>query len=147
MLGLLLAFGGAVGWGASTIFVRLALQHIPASMGVLLSMFSGLIFAFSVTLVLNLSDFSSLSLAVFGWFVLLGFISFPMGRFFSFSAVHLIGVSRSAPILATAPLFAAVWAITLGGERPGFLTLIGGIVVVLGVALVMSDASSQVKKV
>jgi DME family drug/metabolite transporter len=146
MLGILLAFCGAMGWGVSTIFVRLALQHMPAWLGVLLSMLSGLIFAFSVSLLLNPSDFSSLPLAVFGWFVLLGFISFPMGRFFSFSAVHLIGVSRTAPILATAPLFAAVWAITLGGERPSFLTLLGGIVVVLGVALVMSEARSQIQK-
>lgn len=138
MLGMFLAFLAACGWGTSAIFVRLALQHMPATAGALLSLVSGSLLIFSLALLVNFDAIPTLPAIAFGWFALVGFIQYPMGRFFNYRSIHLAGVARASPLLATSPLFATIWAVTLGGERPGLLTIMGGLAIVTGVALIVS---------
>ena len=142
MLGMFLAFLAACGWGASAIFVRLGLQHLPSTVGTLLSLGVGFLLLFMLALLVNFDAIPTLSAVAFGWFALLGLVNYPMGRFFNFSSIQLAGVARAAPIVATAPLFATLWAVTLGGERPDVLTLAGGLTIVAGIALILSERRS-----
>ena len=59
----------------------------------------------------------------------------PMiGRVFMFLGIHNLGVSRAMPLMATNPLFTAVLAYAILGERPGPYVWIGTFLVVAGCA-------------
>ena len=66
------------------------------------------------------------------WFFSLGVLNFLGGRTSSYQAIGRIGASRTAAIQSTAAVFAAVFAITITGERPHFVVLLGTLIVVLG---------------
>ena len=84
----------------------------------------------------------ALPAVAFAWFALLGLINFPLGRFFNFTGVHLAGVSRTAPVLAGAPLVAMTLGITLGGETLTPLIALGTAAIVGGVVLIVSERAA-----
>ncbi|MBI2873407.1 MAG: DMT family transporter [Chloroflexi bacterium] len=139
MLGVLSAILAATSWGVSAIFVRLALQHMHPAVGTLASLVVGFVFILTISLALQAHAFLDLTVAAFGWFALLGFLNYLLGSFFNYSSMHLAGIARAAPLVATTPVFAAVWAIGVAGERPAGLTLVGGSAIVLGVAMMLTE--------
>ena len=61
-----------------------------------------------------------------------------LGRMFMFLGIHNLGVSRAMPLMATNPLFTAVLAYSILGERPGPYIWAGTFLVVAGcVAITM----------
>ncbi|MBI4435622.1 EamA family transporter, partial [Candidatus Uhrbacteria bacterium] len=84
----------------------------------------------------------SLPASVYAWIVLLGLINYPLGRLLNFKSVQLAGVSRTAPILAGAPLVAATLGVTLGDETITLAIGLGIAAIVVGVALVVSEKTS-----
>jgi drug/metabolite transporter (DMT)-like permease len=55
-----------------------------------------------------------------------------VGRMFIFLGIHHLGVSRAIPLKSVQPLFVAVLAYTLLGERPGPYIWLGTILIVAG---------------
>lgn len=139
MLGVILGLSSGFGFGASAVFARIGLQHVRPTTGTLVSLIVGstvtmvLAFIFHVDAILNLAG------VAFLWFMLSGLINFPLGRLLNFTGVSLAGVSRSAPIVGSSPLFATVLAITIGGESINLMIGLGTVSIIAGLALILSQ--------
>ena len=93
-----------------------------------------------LALIFALSDIKALPAVALFWFFLLGVINFLGGRNFSYQAIGRIGASRTAAVLSTSAIFAAIFAITITGERPHFVVLVGTAVVVLGLTAALGNS-------
>ncbi len=94
--------------------------------------------AVTLALIFNLGDFKELPLIVFAWYLLLATLHHPLARTLNFTAISMIGASRAAPLSAAAPVFSAVLAIALLGERPTIMLYLGTLVVVVGMTLIVT---------
>ena len=139
MVGMLLAFLTACMWGVGAILARLGLQYIPHGGATLLSLVAGFLLIFSITIIVNRDDVFSVSAVGFGWIALLGFITYAMGRQFNYRGLALAGVARAAPVVATSPLVAIIWAVSVGEEELHLLTLIGTFSIVAGLFLILRE--------
>lgn len=139
-LGLALALVAAMGWGAGDVFARKAMFNASATT-VLASMIALTVLALGIAGVLieGPAAFSNLGLRFFGLVCLMGLLTWVLGNLFNFHGMQRAGVVIAAPILGAAPLPAIVIAVTLGGERPNPLVLIGAASIVLGVTVLLTD--------
>ncbi|MCH7746048.1 MAG: EamA family transporter [Chloroflexi bacterium] len=139
MLGIVLGLSAALGFGLSAIFARLALQHMRATTGTLISLVIGTVIAMALAFAIYPEEIIGLSAIAFLWFLLSGFINFPLGRMLNYVSVGLVGVSKSTPIVGASPIFATALAVTIGGESLGLLTLLGTFSIIGGLALILSQ--------
>ena len=127
-----LSFLAIMGFGSATIFARLGM----AKVGPMPVTFYSLCFSFAASGILAAifaaRDFIVLPLIVLAWCVMLGTFNFLGGRNLSYLAVGRIGAARSGAIVGTSAVFASILAITLTGERPHWVVLVGTLVVVVG---------------
>ena len=129
----------ALGFGGSAIFARIGLEHMRSTTGTLVSLIAGTIVIMVIAFILHSDDIFSLAGAAFLWFLLSGIINFPMGLLLNYTGVSLAGVSKATPLIGTAPLFATVFAVTVGGESITIPTLIGTLLIVGGGGLILSQ--------
>ena len=129
-----LSFLAIMGFGSATIFARLGMGRV----GPMPVVFISLCFSFAASgmlaLVFAFSDFATLPLVVVAWCVMLGAFNFLGGRNLSYLAVGRIGAARAGAIVGTSAVFASILAITITGERPHWVVLMGTVVVVMGLA-------------
>ena len=137
--GVLLGLSAALGFGSSAIFARLGLQHMRATTGTLVSLTVGTIITMVIAFAFHAREIFALSGVAFLWFLLSGVINFPLGRLLNFTAVSLVGVSRATPIIGSSPLFAAAFAITVGGETINIPIFLGTISIIGGLGLILSQ--------
>jgi len=138
LLGTFLAVMASLGWGSSAIFTRLALLHMRSTTGTILSLWVGLALFMTLAFVFHREAILRLRPDILGWMALSGVLNFPMGRFFNYTAVQRLGVSRATPIIGSAPLFATLYAVVFTGERVTPLLLVGTVSIVAGIALLVS---------
>ena len=138
-MGILLGLLGAFMFGSSPIFARLGLQYVRTTTGTFTSLLAGSVLIGSLAIPLHAREMLSLPVAALVWIALLGLLNFPLGRYFNFAAVRLAGVARATPLLSTSPVFAMLFAVIFIDETPTLLTLIGGLVIVSGVGLIVSE--------
>ncbi len=123
-----------MGFGSATIFARLAMARV----GPMPVTFYSLCFSFAASGILAVifasGDFITLPLIVLAWCVMLGTFNFLGGRNLSYLAVGRIGAARAGAIVGTSAVFASILAITITGERPHWVVLVGTVVVVAGLA-------------
>ncbi len=131
MLAIGLALAAASSWGFSAILVRLGLRDMATSMGTLISLVAGLVLTGVLAVALQREALSALSPGTVGLFAVIGILNFPMGRFFNYLSMSRLGVARSTPLLASAPLFAVVLAVLVTGEDLG-LSTVAGIALIFG---------------
>ena len=143
LIGITLALLAAVGWAGSSIFARLGLQHVRNTTGTMVSMVTGLAVVAAVALPFYGGRILLLPLVAFAWFALLGVLNFVLGRFFSYTAIHLAGVARASPVVSTSPLWAMIIAVIFLNETLTILTLIGAVAIVGGLALIMSERATR----
>ena len=137
MLGAALALAAALGFGASAVFARIGLQHMRPTTGAFISLLVGIAVTLTIALVFHFDDILALGGIAFAWFLLSGTLNFPLGRLLNFTSVNKIGVARSAPIVGASPLFAAILAVTLGGESMNLYIFAGTLVIIGGIALIV----------
>lgn len=137
MLAVLLAVLAASSWGFSAVMVRMGLRYISTTIGTLISLASGLVLTTVLALVLQFRDVQALSLRAVLLFGVIGVLNFPMGRFLNYLAMSRLGVGRSTPVLASAPLFAVLLAVFATGESlrlptvAGIALIVGGLYVTI----------------
>ena len=149
-LGIIFAFCAALGFGTNQIFVRIATQKIPGPAAAFFSVCTGTVIAVTLALIFHWEDFKELPAIVFAWYLLLATLHHPLARTLNFTAISMIGASRAAPLSAAAPVFSAILAIALLGERPTILLYLGTLVVVGGMTLIVAggrQASSRMPQV
>ena len=143
-----LSFLAIMGFGSATIFARQGM----AKVGPMPVTFYSLCFSFAASGILAVifapGDFITLPLIVLAWCVMLGTFNFLGGRNLSYLAVGRIGAARAGAIVGTSAVFASILAITVTGERPHWVVLVGTLVVVAGLATalgknIMETASGQ----
>ncbi len=139
MLGVLFGLSSAFGFGAAAVFARVGLQDVKPTTGTLVSLIVGTIITMALAFILHAEAILNLAGMAFLWFLLSGFINFPLGRLLNFTGVSLAGVSKSAPIVGSSPLFATALAITIGGESINALIALGTLSIICGLALILTQ--------
>ena len=138
-LGVVLSLAAALGFAGSAVFARIGLQHIRPTTGTLVSLLIGIGITLTLSIIFHQKEIMALSSIAFLWFFISGLINFPLGRLLNYTGVSKIGISKSTPIVATSPLFAAILAVTVGGETINTLMLMGTIAIIGGVALIVAQ--------
>lgn len=139
MLGVALGLSAALGFGASAVIVRLGLEHMRATSGVLVSLAVSTVVTMAIALSLDAPDVLALSPTALLLLFIAGLLTFPIGRLLNYAGIRLAGVSRAAPIVGTAPLFATGLAVAFGGESVSGPMLLGTASIIAGLALVVSQ--------
>jgi drug/metabolite transporter (DMT)-like permease len=139
MLAIGLALAAAASWGLSAVLARSGLRELPIALGTFISLCSGLVLTLILTLVLQLDDLRQVSLSALLLFGLIGLLNFPLGRFFNYMAMSRLGVGRSTPILASAPLFAVVIAVIFTGEDLRAATAVGTAMILAGLYITLQE--------
>ena len=129
-----------LGFGSAAIFARFGMQGMSPLSSTLVSVVVSFLPTLLLALIFALSDIKALPAVALFWFFLLGVINFLGGRHFSYQAIGRIGASRTAAVLSTSAMFAAIFAITITGERPHFVVLVGTVVVVLGLTAALGNS-------
>ena len=132
MLAVGLSLLAGLGFASAAIFARAGMQGIPPLPSTLISMTFRFIPALVLALVFALSDIRALPPVAFLWFLGLGAVNFLGGRTQNYEAINRIGAARSSTILGTSAVFAVIFAMTITGERPSALVLLGTAAVVAG---------------
>jgi len=138
-----LAIFSAVGFGSAAIFARLGMQHIRPVPSTLISSVASFFPTALLALIFALSDIRALPPVAMLWFLGHGALTFLGGRAQNHMSINLIGASRSGPFIASATLFAAIFATTITEERLSPLVALGTVAVVGGLLLSTGDIWRQ----
>lgn len=142
MLAILLALAAASSWGFSAVLVRLGLRDMTTSMGTLISLVAGLLLTGVLAVATQSEALSQLSLTTIALFAVIGILNFPMGRFFNYLSMSRLGVARSTPLLASAPLFAVILAVFLTGEDLRLATGVGIALIFAGLYITLTGRTA-----
>ncbi len=128
------------GFGSAAVLARVGMQGMSPLSSTLLSVVVSFCPTLILALVFALSDIKDLPPVALAWFFLLGVVNFLGGRTCSYQTIGRIGASRTAAVQSTAAVFAAIFAITITGERPHFVVLLGTLTVVLGLSAALGNS-------
>ncbi|MEZ4553190.1 MAG: EamA family transporter [Dehalococcoidia bacterium] len=131
MFAILLGLTAAFCWGLSAVLVRTGLRYLTPTVGTFISLLSALALTALLTAALQLGELLDVSFKAVAMFAVIGILNFPMGRFLNYLAMSHLGVGRSTPLLASAPLFAVLGAVLFTGEELHLAT-VAGIALILG---------------
>ena len=133
--GILFAVIAAIGWGASAVLSRIALEKTDPRLATIVSLFFSSIIMFSISLSTQFNEFEKLIVSDFLWFFSAGLTSFAAGRLLNYVGIKNIGVAKASPLFGTSPLFAALLAIIILGEKPTIMLGMGIVIVTFGIIL------------
>ena len=142
MLAIALALVAAASWGFSAILVRLGLRDMTTSLGTLISLIAGLLLTGVLVALTQRAALTSVSLAAVALFGVIGILNFPLGRFFNYLSMSRLGVARSTPLLASAPLFAVLIAVSVTGEDLQLTTALGIALIFAGLYVTLTARSA-----
>ena len=77
----------------------------------------------------------TVALAPFLWFAVVGFLGQGIGTLTHYTGIERMGVNRATAIQSSTPLWGAIFAILVLGERPGPAVMAGTVAIVGGVVL------------
>ena len=137
---ILLSLLSGFGFGSAAILARVGMQGMSPLSSTLLSVVVSFCPTAFLALVFAFTDIKDLPPVALFWFFLLGVVNFLGGRTSSYQAIRRIGASRTAAVQSTAAVFASIFAITLTGERPHFVVLMGTLTVVIGLTTALGNS-------
>ena len=140
MEAIVLSLLSGFGFGSAAVLARAGMQGISPLSSTLISVVVSFCPTLILALVFALSDIKDLPPVALAWFFLLGVVNFLGGRTCSYQAIGRIGASRTSAVQSTAAVFAAIFAITITGERPHFVVLLGTLTVVLGLSAALGNS-------
>ena len=140
MTAIALSLLAGFGFGSAAILARIGMQGMSPLANTLVSVVVSFCPTVILALVFALSDIKELPPVAMAWFLLLGVVNFLGGRTSSYQAIGRIGASRTSAIQSTAAVFATIFAITITGERPHFLVLLGTLTGVAGLTAVLGNS-------
>ena len=131
---LFLSLASAFFVGLNNVLLRKSLDYTGKRQAIVLSLFiSASILWVAVGFFEN---FQLLLVPASALFVLAGVLGPGIGRTLNITSIDRIGVSRSIPIVGTAPFFATLFAVVLLGEKYSIPIFIGTVLIVFGVYVV-----------
>ena len=142
LLSLGLACIAVLGFGSSAVLARLGMEAMRPMPSALVSMVASTLLAGTLALIFELDAIIAMPAIAMVWLLGNGVLSYIGGRSQQYIAISLIGASRVTPIVGSAAIFSAIYAITLTqigvtgfDEHLNVLLGVGTIVVVIGLAL------------
>lgn len=138
MIPVLLALVAAASWGFSAVLVRIGLRDASTSAGTLISLVAGCLFMGTLVVILQFEELRTVSPRALLLFGMIGVLNFPVGRFFNYMGMSRLGVGRSTPLLASAPLFAVLIAVLFTDEQIRLATAAGGALILSGLYVTLS---------
>ena len=132
MIVVVLALLASIGFGASAVFIKLALKSMKSTTGTFLSLVAGSLILITISIIFYSDELVIANKIVFGWLVLSALLNFLGGRYLNYTSVNLLGVARATTIIGTAPLFATILAITIGSEIITWPMLLGTLMIIFG---------------
>ena len=134
--GILFAVFAAIGWGASAVVSRVALEKTDPRLATIVSLFFSSMIMFSISFSTQFTEFEKLIVSDFLWFFSAGLTSYAAGRLLNYVGIKNIGVAKASPLFGTSPLFAALLAIIILNEQPTIMLGIGIVLVTFGIILI-----------
>ena len=135
--GALIAIIVACIWGINPIFEKLALKNVtPYSVITIRFIFTAVCLAAFTLMSGRLDELVRVDGRSLFWIILSGLLGGLIGLFLFFVALKQEDTSKVVPIVATFPMFTALYAYFLLGEAITLKRLIGIMFVVLGVILI-----------
>jgi len=119
-LSILLSILCAMAWGIQSIFLKRAMKDIPLPTAILITLiinFLALVFLIGLGVGNGFFEFYNISVSVYFYFMLAGFLNYFLGRGLYYSSFRFIGVTQSTSISSTYPILSVVFAITVLGEK------------------------------
>lgn len=141
VLDILLPLSGAALLAGQAIFLRLATREGDVSDVLVVVLFVNVGLIVPLAVVLSYPDYGLTARAVVA-FVAAGFIGTVFGRLALFTGIQRVGASRAEPVKASNPLFAAVVAVLVLGERMTSEHVLGVVLIVVGVAVISWEQAS-----
>ena len=138
MFPVLLALLAAASWGFSAVLVRVGLRDTSTSAGTLISLVAGCLSTGVLVAALQFDALRNVSPRAMALFALIGLLNFPVGRFFNYMGMSRLGVGRSTPLLASAPMFAVLVAVLFTGEQLHLGTVAGGALIFSGLYVTLT---------
>lgn len=135
----LLSLFTALCYGTSSILARKGIRDVSPMNGVIISSLVQLIL---LSLLLVLEPPEAFNWTAVGLFAVSGFFASTLGRLFNFSSIESLGVPLSASIIGSNPLFSTFLATLFLGEQVNATTLLGTILIVVGIALSRSGGQA-----
>lgn len=139
MTGILFALGASTVWGIGNVWIRLALRDMRPTTSAVFSLFSGLLLLLPLSFWLHWDALTSMTLGALAAVFFYGMSNFLLGRFLNYSSISRIGLNRSVPIVSASPVPALALAVLLLGEEINLLLIIGGVTVMAGILLIVTD--------
>ncbi|WP_340695526.1 EamA family transporter [Hydrogenobacter thermophilus] len=134
MKALILAFSASLVWGLAPSLFKLVLKEgVPPSVALIFHNLSACIISLLITIILGerlTLNPKQLSLAFLG-----GFLSGFLGLYLFFLALRHGDVSIISPIASTSPLWSALFAYIVLGEKLSFTKFAGILLIIAGISL------------
>ena len=143
MLGIALSLLGALGLAGTVVLSRRGMPGVHPLLTNVVIVLVGIPVAAVLVLAFAFPDIGEIPRAVLPWIVLLGTVQLAVGRSTGFFAVNMIGASRTSLFFGVQAPFAALLAVTLGGESLSILVAVGTAVLVVGLLLASGDSMLQ----
>ena len=150
LLSLGLACIAVLGFGSSAVLARLGMQAMRPMPSALVSLVASTLLAGTLALIFELDAIIAMPAIAMVWLLGNGILSYIGGRSQQYVAISLIGASRVTPIVGSAAVFSAIYAITLTrlgvtgfDERLNVLLGFGTFIVVIGLALTSGNFLRQ----
>jgi len=128
----LLSLFTALCYGFSAVLARKGMRDSTPLTGALIS---ALVQVLILSGLLAASPPPRLDWTAVAYFVASGILASTLGRLCNYISIDRIGVPVSAAVIGSSPLFSTFFAVLLVGERVAAATLMGTVLVVVGIAL------------
>ena len=148
-MGETLAILALVLFSANTIMTKLASAKLNMNTGFLISVWVNVLFA-AVLFLIQMIFFNE---GYFQWhtkgfllFLIAGFFSTYMGRWFFFETIDKLGPARASTFQVSNPMFTTIIAWLFMGEKLSWMNLVSVVLILLGLYLVSSAGQRAVKR-
>ena len=132
-----LAFLSACGFATGSVLMRVGTQYVPSPAATFFTVLVGAVLVSGIAFAVNFDEIKALPLEAYGWITVMGILAYPLARVLHNSALKMVGVARTVPMISLQPLMAFAIGFLILGERPNLLVTIGTPIIVGGLLLVV----------
>ncbi len=137
MKGVVLAIIAALLWGIAPILDKIALSNgVSIYTATLVRLIGAVIAILAVSIPINQVDFTGFDLKRILLLLIAGAIAGAIAMIFYYSALRILGASRTVPLTAIYPMFTALFSFLFLGESVSIRLIIGVVLIVIGIVLV-----------
>src|SRR4030095_8404681 len=137
------AFGAALCFGAALVVAQFGLRHTTPLWGAAISIVATVVFWWPISGFLI--DWAVTRLDALIIFALVGLFYPALVMMLTYESNRILGPTLTGTASSTTPVFAVASSVLLLGERPSAAVLLGGVIVVAGLATLSMKAPMRVR--